>query len=236
MQAGELDLRISHRFDRLNKGFYDFFGLDESSSLISLELGITDWLMIGIGRATVKKYFNSFAKFSILRQSTGGEAIPFSLSFLTGAGVFTTKLDESDIRNPFKSRLGYSYQLLIARKFNDGFSLQFAPTVIHRNLVTSKNNNDIFALGVAGRYKLTSWVAVCFEYFAVLSKVQDIGVEYHNPFSIGFDIETGGHVFQLHFTNAISMVEQGFIAETTGNWLKGDIRIGFNISRVFSLY
>lgn len=236
MPAGELDFRISHRFDRLNKGFYELFGLDESSTLISLEMGITDWFMVGIGRATVKKYFNSFAKFSILRQTTGETVMPVSISFLAGAGVFTTKLDESDPRNPFESRLAYTYQFLIARKFSDNFSLQFAPTLIHRNLVSQMNNNDIFALGIAGRYKLTNWVALCFEYFPLLSNIQDIGVEYYSPFGIGFDIETGGHVFQLHFTNSISMVEQGFIGETTGNWLKGDIHIGFNISRVFSIY
>ncbi len=236
MPAGELDFRVSHRFDRLNKGFYEFFGLDESSSLISLELGLTDWLMVGIGRATVKKYFNSFAKFSLLRQTTGASVIPVTVSAVIGAGVFTTELDESDPRNPFESRLAYTYQLLIARKFSDNFSLQFAPTLIHRNIVSQSNSNDVFALGVAGRYKTSSWVAVCFEYFPLMSSIKDIGTEYYSPFGIGFDIETGGHVFQLHFTNSISMVEPGFIGETTGNWLKGDIHIGFNISRVFTLF
>lgn len=236
MPAGELDFRVSHRFDRMNKGFYEFFGLDESSTLFSLELGLTDWLMVGIGRATVKKYFNSFAKFSFIRQTTGASVMPVSMSFMLGAGVFTTKLSESDPRDPFEARLAYTYQLIVARKFSDEFSLQFAPTLVHRNLVGQSNCNDVIALGVAGRYKLSSWVAVSFEYYPIMSNIRDIGTEYYNPFGIGFDIETGGHVFQLHFTNSISMVEPGFIGETTGDWFKGDIHLGFNISRVFTLF
>ncbi len=236
MPAGEMDFRVSHRFDRLNKGFYEFFGMDESSSFFSLEMGLTDWVMVGIGRGTVKKFYNTFAKFSLLRQSEGSGAMPLSLSLMTACGMFTTRLKESDPRDKFSARLSYTYQLLLARKFSENLSLQLAPTLIHRNIVGEVNNNDLFALGIAGRYKLTSWVAVCFEYYPLLTENKETGATFYSPLAIGFDIETGSHVFQIHFTNSISMVEQGFIGETTGDWSKGDIRLGFNISRVFTIY
>ncbi len=236
MREGELDLRVQHRFDRINKGFYEFFGLDESSSYLGLEYGITDWVMAGIGRATVKKYINGFLKFSILRQTTGAVKIPIAVSFFTAMAGYTLKLDESDPRDDTKARLNYTYQLLLARKFTTSFSLQLTPTLIHRNLVPGQNDNDLGALGIGGRYKLSNWVSVNVEYFYVFNPDKAVGISYYNPLAIGFDIETGGHVFQVLLTNSISMIEPGFIGETTGSWNKGDIHLGFNISRVFTLY
>ena len=138
--------------------------------------------------------------------------------------------------------------LLVGRKFNENFSLQLNPGLVHRNLVTTTAEaNDVIHVSGAGRMKLNKRIALNAEYFYVLPgqlKAEGVSAEqaddpnpgYHNSFSIGFDIETGGHVFQLHFTNSTAMFERGFIAETTGDWLDGDVHFGFNISRVFTLH
>jgi hypothetical protein len=125
--------------------------------------------------------------------------------------------------------------LIIGRKFNENFSLQLNPGIVHRNLVPGVDDpNDVIHISGAGRMKLTKRIALNAEYFYVLpDQIPDI---YHNSLSLGFDIETGGHVFQLHFTNSTGMFERAFITETTGDWGKGDIRYGFNISRVFTLH
>jgi hypothetical protein len=149
--------------------------------------------------------------------------------------VNTLRNGDPEREMPFSGRLDYTYQLLIARKFTSDLSLQLMPTMVHRNLVSTADvDNDLFAMGIGGRYKLTNRVSLNLEYYYRLNSgpEQDI---YYNPIAIGVDIETGGHVFQLHFTNAQAMVEEGFITETTGNFFSGDIHFGFNISRSFQL-
>lgn len=236
MREGELDFRVSHRFDRLNKGLYDLFGLDESNTLFSLEYGITDWAMIGFGRTTYHKTYNAFIKFPAIRQSSGAVTMPISLSIFGSAAANSLKKLESDPGYSLKSRMEYTGQFLFARKFSKYFSAQISPTFMHRNLVIEGDDNDIYSIGFGARMKLSNWVSINAEYFYVHNKDTHKGNKYYDPISLGIDIETGGHVFQLVFSNSISMMENGFIAQTTGNWFDGDIHFGFNISRVFSLY
>lgn len=237
MQEGQLDFRISHRFGTINSGAYEFFGLDEANIHLSLEYGIKDWVMIGIGRGTYQKTVDGFVKFSILRQSSGKKNMPVSLSWLSSMGVNTLKWNDPERTNYFSSRLSYAHQVIVGRKFSDRISLQLSPGMIHRNFVeTELEPNDLWFIGIGGRLKLTKRISVNSEYFYVIRpKNKPLDYNYYDSFSIGFDIETGGHVFQLHITNSVAMIEKGFIGETTGNWLKGDIHFGFNISRVFSL-
>lgn len=237
MPSGQLDFRISHRFGRLNSGAYEFFGLDQSSIHFGLEYGITDWLMAGIGRGSYEKTFDGFVKFSVLRQSSGGKTMPVSVSFFSSAALETVKWPDPERTNYFSSRLSYSSQLLIARKLNKTFSFQLTPSYVHRNLVPSElDPNDLWALGAGGRIKLTNRISMNAEYYYVFNTDNTyMSQPVYNPLSVGFDIETGGHVFQLIFTNSLSMIEKGFIGETTGQWLKGDVHFGFNISRVFTL-
>jgi hypothetical protein len=236
MPAGQLDVRISHRFGTLNSGAYNFWGLDQSNIHLSLEYGITNWLMAGIGRGEYEKTFDGFLKFSILRQSTGGRTMPVSVSALTSISLNTLKNANPAQTNYFTSRLAYVSQLLIARKINQGISVQVSPVYIHKNLVaTELDPNDIFAVGGGARLKLTKRTSLNGEYYYVINPKTYLSQKIYNPLSIGFDIETGGHVFQLFFTNSIGMIEKAFIGETTGTWTKGDIRFGFNISRVFTL-
>lgn len=229
---GVLDFLISHRFGRLNSGAYEFFGLDQSNIRLGLEYGITDRLNIGIGRSSFQKVFDGYVKYKLLWQQPGEKRMPVSLVWFSSATINTTRRPEEDIN--INNRMSYTHQLLIGRKFGSDLSLQLTPTVVHRNLVlTTEDENDIFALGFGGRYKITNHVALNVEYFYRFNGNQDANT--YNAIAIGFDIETGGHVFQLHFTNAQAMVESGFIPATTGNFFEGDIHFGFNISRVFQL-
>jgi len=236
MPEGQLDVRISHRFGTLNSGAYNFFGLDQSNIHLGLEYGITNWLMVGVGRSEFEKTYDGFAKFSILRQSTGLKEMPVSVSVVTSIALKTIKFPDQTRTNYFTSRLAYVAQVLVARKISEGFSLQLTPSYIHRNLVaTELDPNDILALGAGARLKLTKRVSLNGEYFYIANQKTYMNPQIYNPLSLGFDIETGGHVFQLFFTNSLGMTEKQFIGATTGQWKKGDIHFGFNISRVFTL-
>ena len=231
---GVLDFKISHRFGQLNGGISEFFGLDQASIRLGFDYGISDRLMVGMGRSSFEKTVDGFAKYRILRQTKGAKEFPVSLSAFVSTSIVTTPFPDPDRDNFFSSRLAYSYQLILARKFSDNVTLQFSPTVVHRNLVTfSEESNDVVALATAGRVKITKRLAINAEYIYVLPDQLLNG--FRNSFSLGFDIETGGHVFQLHFTNSTSMIEKGFIAQTTGDWGDGGIHFGFNVSRVFTL-
>ncbi|MDZ4822642.1 MAG: DUF5777 family beta-barrel protein [Flavobacteriales bacterium] len=232
--AGVLDFKISHRFNYLNGGAYEFFGLDGATLRLGLEYGITKRLMVGVGRSTVNKTYDSFFKYKILRQSKGAKKMPVSMSWFSSIACNTLKWTDTTRTNYFSSRLHYVHQLIIGRKFSEGFSAQLSPTVVHRNLVkTEAEPNDVFALGIGTRQKITRRTSINLEYIYVLPDQLD--AIYNNSLSVGFDIETGGHVFQLHFTNSRAMTESYFITETDGEWSAGDISFGFNISRVFTL-
>ena len=232
--GGVMDMKISHRFGFINGGAYELFGLDEATIRIGLDYGLTDKLMVGWGRSSFEKTYDVFLKYKLLRQSRGARRVPVTVSWFSSTAITTLKWAQPERENYFSSRMYYSHQLLVGRKFSDNFSLQVMPTFVHRNIVKNENEqNDVYALGVAARQKLTKRVAINTEYFYVTpGQVDD---RYRNSFSIGFDIETGGHVFQLHFTNSTSMIERGFVTETTGDWLNGDIHFGFNVSRVFTI-
>jgi hypothetical protein len=237
MPSGQLDFRISHRFGTLNAGAYNFFGLDQANIHFGLEYGITNWMMIGVGRGTYEKTFDGYTKFSILRQSSGARVMPVSLSLFTSAALNSLKWADPARKNYFSSRFSYAAQVLIARKFSPVVSFQLTPTYIHRNLVgTELDPNDLYAAGAGGRIKLTKRISFNAEYYYVMNANNKyMSQPVYNPLSVGFDLETGGHVFQFIFTNSLAMIEKGFIGETTGRWAHGDIHFGFNISRVFTL-
>jgi len=224
-----LDFRIAHRFGTLNSGSYNLFGLDNATMRIGLDYGVTNRLMIGIGRSTVDKEIDGFVKYKILRQSSGKNNMPITLTYLGSAMHYTLKGSE-DIS--FSNRMSYAHQLLIARKFNDAISFQLSPTLVHINMVEwKKEKNNLLSLGIGGRVKISKRVAITGDYFYQFDKLTD----RQNSLSFGVDIETGGHVFQLHFTNSTGMTERSFITNTTGKWGDGDIHFGFNITRLFAL-
>ena len=231
---GVLDFRISHRFGKVNGGGYDLFGLDNATMRMSFDYGITNRFMVGIGRSTFEKTYDAFFKVKLLRQSTGAKRMPLTVSYVPTVALKTLKSLDTSRKNYFSSRLFFTHQLIIARKFSEKTSLQLMPTYSHRNLVTlASEPNDLIAIGIGGRQKITRRVSLNAEYYYQLPDFKLEGTT--NALSVGVDIETGGHVFQLHFTNSQGMSERTFITETRGKWGKGDIYFGFNISRVFTI-
>ena len=234
MAPGDLDFRVSHRFGRLNSGSYEFFGLDQANIHLSLEYGITKWLMAGIGRGTYEKTFDGFAKFTLARQSQGKKSFPLSVSLLSTMTYRTVKPGAGAEDYTFSERSAFTGQLLVARRLDQNLSLQLMPTVISRD-VAGTEPALLWAAGVGGRVNLAKRISLNAEYYYSFDRGTYLNSEVYNPLSIGFDIEAGGHVFQLIFTNSVAMIEKGFIGETTGSWGKGDIHFGFNISRVFGI-
>jgi hypothetical protein len=227
--AGVMDFKISHRFGVLSQGVYDLFGLDEATQRFGLDFGLTNNLQVGIHRNSSYKAYDLYAKYRILRQSTGKIEMPITLSVFGSAAVETVKQASTD--GSFANKLIYTTQLIVGRKFNDVFTLQLSPTLVHRNIVlTAAEKNDVFALGIGGRVRLSRRLALNAEYIYVPNN--QLASNYSNALSIGLDIETGGHVFQLHFTNSDSMAEYAYTTKTSGKWSDGDIRFGFNVSRV----
>ena len=235
-KRGVLDVLISHRFGRLNTGAYELFGLDESNVRLGLDYGISDRLNFGIGRNSFEKTFDSFLKYKLLRQRDGEPGVvPVSVVAFSSVALRTLRSATGQAEPDFNSRLTYSYQLLVGRKFSPAFSFQVTPTFIHRNLVTEgQDPHGIIALGAGGRIKLNKRISLNGEYYYQFNRAENSPMQ--NAVAFGFDIETGGHVFQLHFTNSRAMIEKGFITETTGDFFDGDIHFGFNISRTFQLY
>lgn len=233
--AGVMDVKISHRFGFVNGGFSELFGLDAATIRIGADFGLTDRLTAGLGRSSYEKTYDGFLKYKFLRQSKGAKKMPVTAALFASTAIKTTPWQNPDRENYFSSRLYYTFQMIVGRKFSESFSLQLSPTVVHRNLVrTSSEANDVFAIGAALRQKLTKRIAINAEYIYVLPGQLADG--YRNSLSIGFDIETGGHVFQLHFTNSTSMIEKGYITETVGDWTDGGVHFGFNVSRVFTIF
>lgn len=238
--AGTLDFRVCHRFGRLDQGAENFFGLDNATTKLALDYGITKWAMVGIEHSTLNKENDVFTKIKILPQRKGG--MPVTISYVGVASA----VRKSMITLPagaewhFSNQLAYTNQILIARKFNEKLSLQIMPTLVHYNLVdSSKFSNNTLAIGVGGRMKLSRRVAVTGEYFyRVTNKdmyVIGTNQKTYNALAIGVDIETGGHVFQLMFSNSFTNTERVIIGQTSDSWSDGGIHFGFNISRIFNV-
>ncbi len=233
---GDLDFRILHRFGKVNGGAYNLFGLDQANIRIGLDYGLTDNLTLGLGRSNVNKDFDGSFKLRILQQQSGKKNIPIHLSYSAGIVLRSLKWTNLERNNLFSSRLTFFNQILISRKFSESITIQLSPTMVHRNFVsTPSEKNDVYSIGIGGRVKLTKRVALNADYQYVFPGQLNSSNRLTNPLSLGFDIETGGHVFQLHFTNSLGLNEKQFITETTGNIGKGDIHFGFNISRIFTL-
>ncbi|MBL0268883.1 MAG: hypothetical protein KAX45_00255 [Chitinophagaceae bacterium] len=234
LNPGTMDFRILHRFGQLNKGYENFFGLDQASMRMGFDFGILHNLMAGIGRSTYKKELDGYFKYAPIRQSTGPWSSPVTVAFVAGMTLDGLPWSDPNRKNFYTSRLAYYFQAIIGRKFSESFSLQLSPTMVHKNIVPLETDpNNIYALGVGGRLKLSKRIALTWDYSHVIIGMPDSG--YYHPLSVGFDIETGGHVFQLHFSNSTGMNERAFITETTNQWGKGEIRFGFNLSRVFQI-
>lgn len=232
---GVLLFMIMHRFGKINEGAYEFFGLDNATMRMGFDYGLTDELTVGIGRSTFQKTYDGYLKGKLLRQSEGpGGRIPLSVTALAGIAYTSLRYSDKPYLNA-RYRTSYTLQLLAARKLSRNLSIQLSPAYLHYNLVpTAADKNDLFVLGIGGRMKITKRSSINVEY-NYLPDNQVSSFKVYNSFSAGFDIETGGHVFQVHVTNSQGMVEPLFLGRTTGSWGKGDIYFGFNISRTFNI-
>ena len=230
--AGVLDFRISHRFGAISQGGYNLYGLDQATMRVGLDYGILPRLTVGVGRSTFEKQYDAFLKFKLLQQQDGERFIPIGISYVAST-MYKSLKEATTTYTPYTSdKFSFAHQLIIASKINDYISIQLSPTLIHYNLVDSaKIPNDFKSLGISSRIRISKRVNLTSEYFYRFDKLYG----YYNPLSLGIDIETGGHVFQLHVSNSTGMTERTFINETTGSWAKGDLCFGFNITRAFSI-
>ncbi len=230
---GELEFIFSHRFGAISSGSYNLFGLDQAFVRLGLEYGLTDNIGIGLGRNSYDKTIDGYVRYKLLRQSSGARNMPFTVTAFVN-GAIKTSPEQLDPGLVSTDRLSYTGQLLIARKFSSKLSLQLMPTLIHRNAIDKRiDDNDLIAIGAGGRYKITRSIALTSEYY------YRVGVKNSNlnknSIGLGVDIETGGHVFQLVMTNAQGITERAFIGETVGDFFAGDIHLGFNVTRTFQL-
>lgn len=231
---GTLAFLIQHRFGTLNSGAYEFFGLDQAVLRLSFEYGLSDRLAVGIGRSSQEKTFDGFLKYRALRQTTGSRPMPVSVTLFASSAITTLKFDQTLQERNTASRVDYAYQVLIARKFSPSLSVQLMPTLIHRNFVAQEGmQNDVYSIGGGLRQKLTKRLALTADYFYLLPG--NTATTYRNALGVGVDIETGGHVFQLHLTNSKGMVEKFFVPQTDGNFFDGDIYFGFTVARNFTV-
>lgn len=231
---GVMDVRILHRFGMVNSGVNNLFGLDQASMRLGFDYGLGKSLTVGVGRSNVGKELDGFIKYRPIWQSKGGSRpSPVSVVLVTGMTYSSMPWSDTSRKNFVTSRMAFYNEIIIGRKFNDRLSLQLAPTFIHRNLVSlASEANNVYALGIGGRIKISKRTAFVVDYHYI---VKGLDKEiYMDPLSIGFDVETGGHVFQLHFSNSTGMNEKAFITNTTSRWDKAEIRFGFNLSRVFT--
>jgi hypothetical protein len=227
-----LQFLIMHRFGKLSDGAYELFGLDNAEIRFGLDYGITNWLSAGIGRSSFDKTYDANFKLKLLRQSVGKMPVSVSLYELLTYTTYPPKADKPYLTPRF--RTAYTSQLLIARKISSSLSLQLSPSLVHFNMVaTPEDKNTVFATGIGGRMKITKRMSINAEYNYLLND-QVVSSNVYNSLSFGLDIETGGHVFQLIFTNSRGMTGPYYLAKTDGKWGDGDIYFGFNISRSFN--
>lgn len=226
----EFTFIVAHRFGSIENGLDTFFGLDDAVTRLNFIYGIGDGFNISVSRSSYQKIYESAIKYRITRQRKNG--FPFTVVGYNSILINTSLSEDNLPKLEFKHRLGYTAQLLIARKVSTSFSFELAPTYFHDNyVVLDSQDNSQFALGLGGRYKIGKRWSINADYGWHLNRAN--GSPFKNPLSIGFDLETGGHVFQLHFSNAQPMNTNTFLSYATGDWSDGDIYFGFNLSRVF---
>ncbi len=225
---GDLYLIIAHRFGSVEDGIEGFFGLDNAVTQIKFTYGLTDWLTINVARS--EQAYDLSGKYLLHSQIENG--FPVAIAGFSSIAFNNTLKENNYPKMKFEDRIIYVNQLLVSRKFNDRLSLQLAPTYLHENFVIDDNqDNSQFLIGMGGRFKFAKRWSLNVDYATHLNRADSS--PFHDPLSIGFDLETGGHVFQMHISNSQGIHEAGFLGNTPGLWESGDIFFGFNLLRVF---
>ena len=230
-----LQFMIQHRFGSIENGFYDLFGMDYATIRFDFHYGLTDRISFGVGRSSLDKIYDMFLKTKLIRQTSGFKSFPFSVLFYSDIGIDTKRKPEiyPSVKDNFSNRLLYVNQLIIGRKFSRNLSLEILPTLVHRNLVpTNNDDHDQASIGIAGRFKLSNRISINADYFIPIGERNE---NYKNSLAVGIDYETGGHVFQVMLANAQGPYEYTFIENASGDFSSGTLYLGFNISRSFTL-
>jgi len=221
-------LIVAHRFGSVKDGFEGFFGLDNAVTQIKFLYGLTDWLTVAAARS--EQAYDVSGKFLIASQTTTG--LPVSIVSFNSVAFNNTLKESNYPKLQFENRMTYVTQILVSRKFSEKLSLELAPTFFHENFVLEDDqDNSQLAIGMGGRYKIAKRWSINVDYAVHTNRAADS--QFRNPLSIGVDLETGGHVFQMHFTNSQGIHEAGFLGQTKGNWANGNVFFGFNLVRVF---
>ncbi len=227
---GELYILISHRFGDLNQGLDNFFGLDNALTKIGALYGVKDWLQLGVTRQTYNKIYELTAKYKFANQINGG--FPFTIVGYNTLDINSGLKKDLFPNIQFKDRLAFSSQFLVSRKFSDALSFEVNAIYVHKNLYEpSAERKDQFLLATGGRCKLTKRMSVNLEYAVRFRPVTN--PSFHDPLTLGLDIETGGHVFQMVFSNSQPMNDVAVYTNAAGKWNGGAIYFGFNVYRVF---
>ena len=227
---GGFNFIVSHRFGTVKNGFQNLFGLDEAVTHLNFVYGLSDHINISASRSSNQKIYEVATKFRLVNQQAG--KMPFTVVSYTSVLANTALETDNLPKLEFKHRLSYVAQLLVSRKMNKNLSLILSPTFFHDNYLTDDfQENSQYGVGFGGRYKLGNRWSLNTEYGVHLNRSKNS--LYNNPFSIGVDLETGGHVFQLLFTNSQSMNTNGVFGTSTGEWGEGDVYFGFNLARSF---
>lgn len=229
---GEWYMLVSHRFGDLTEGLDNFFGLDNALTKIGGLYGATKWLTLGASRQTYNKIYELTAKYKLANQEIDG--FPLTIVGYNTMDI-NSALKTSEFPNlQFTDRLAFTTQLLISRKFSEKFSFEVAPIYVHKNLYDDiVEQKDLFLVGAGARYKIAKRLSINLEYAARVSLPEEFVSPYHNPLTVGLDIETGGHVFQLVVSNSQPMNDVAVFSNTSGDWNGGSIYFGFNMYRSF---
>lgn len=229
---GDYYLLISHRFGDLSNGLDNFFGLDNAFTKIGGIYGATNWLSLGLSRHTYNKTYEIAVKYKLANQEING--FPVTVVGYNTVDINSALSTDLYPNLKFNNRLAYATELLISRKFSNKFSLELNTVFIHKNLYDDiQDQKNVYLLAAGGRYKITKRMSLNLEYGARLSLPEGYTSPYYNPISVGLDIETGGHVFQLLFSNSQTMNDVAFFTNATGSWFSKGIFFGFNMYRVF---
>lgn len=244
VRRGQLDFRITHRFGDA-AGSYGgpntFFGFDNSTDIrIALEYGISDRFCAGFGRSKFNQLLDGYLKYRVLRQTMDNK-VPVSVTVLASTGFSTTPKDPHNFPK-YIHRFSYFFETLIARKFSNRLSVQIAPAWLYRNYIyDTEDSKSLISIGLGLRFKITKRFVIIADYYHLFSSFRNSkkdalgNKQYYPPLGLGLEFETGGHIFSVNFTNAPAIVENSYLAYTQSNWLRGQFRFGFNISRQFSL-
>ena len=225
----EFTFSVSHRFGSIKYGFQNLFGLDEAVTRLNFIYGLNSFSNISFSRTSLNQVFDLGFKFRLLPQT---ENFPVTLVFYSSTTLDSSLKNSQYPELTFGNRIGYFTQLIVSRKFSNALSLILSPTFFHENLVTlDPQKNTQYGLCFGGRYKLSKRLSLNFDYGYHFNRA-DVS-NFNNPLGIGVDIETGGHVFQLLFSNSKPMNSINAMTSASGDWTDGDIYFGFNLFRTF---